>query len=245
MEGYMMQENLEGKIVLITGASSGIGRAIAEAFADEGTKLALCALPAERENLESVAAVLSNRAQSVITIPADLTGDEDLQTVVHEVRRRLGEVEVLINNAGTFVRNKVADSTLEEFDYCMRLNLRAPFFLSKQVIPAMVEHGWGRIINIGSSSAYEGFGGTSIYCASKHGLLGFSRAMCEELREAGVRVHIISPSDTDTPQYRRFFSVKDPLMLIAPEEIAQMVIFLTRYSGRGIIHEVRVGRMRR
>lgn len=240
-----MQENIKGKTVLITGASSGIGRAIAEAFADEGVKIALCALPKDHESLKSLAADLSSRAQGVITIPADLTCDEDLHSIVPEVRCKLGEVEILVNNAGAFMRSKVADTTLKEFDYYMRLNLRAPFFLSKQVIPAMIERGWGRIINIGSSSAYEGFAETSVYCTSKHGLLGFSRAMCEELRKMGIRVHIISPSDTDTPLYRKFYSVKDPLTLILPEEIAETVLFLTRYSGRGIICEMRISRMRK
>lgn len=240
-----MRENLKGRTVLVTGASSGIGRAIAEAFADEGARIALCALPDDKDLLEQVAAGMAGRAEAVITIPADLTRDEDLQGVVPAVGGGLGDVDILVNNAGLFLRAEAAEASVEEFDRCVRLNLRAPFVLSKAVIPEMLARKWGRIINIGSSSAHQGFAGTSIYCASKHGLLGLSRSLHEELRTSGVRVHLVSPSDTDTPQYRRFFTIDDASKVIEPREIAEMVLFLAQCSGRGVVHEVRFGRMRK
>ena len=100
------------------------------------------------------------------------------------------------------------------------------------------------IITIASSSAYFGYAGTSVYCASKHGLLGLCRSMHEELRPFGVRVSVIAPSDTDTPGYRAYFTVKDESNLIQPEELARTAVFLARSCGQGPLTEVRVTRMR-
>ena len=238
------ETDLKDKAVLVTGASSGIGRAMAEAFADQETKLALCALPADRDRLDQIALGMRGRAKEVITIAADLTLDDDLLEVVPQVRRRLGKVDILINNAGLFQRADVADAPLADFDRCMRLNLRAPFVLAKHVIPEMVERRWGRIINIASSSAYSGYAGTGVYCASKHGLLGLCRSMHEELRRFGIRVSVIAPSDTDTPGYRADFAVKDESTLIQPSELARTAVFLARSCGEGALAEVRVTRMR-
>lgn len=201
--------------ILITGASRGIGAACARRFARDAHRLALLARPSER--LTSLAAELG-----ALAVECDLADEAQLERALATVERSLGTVDVLVNNAGIVVRHPVEGHPTAAWDHVMAVNLRAPFLLARGVLPAMVAQRGGRILNISSISATSGTSGLAAYCASKAGLLGFTRALSEEVRAAGVVVAAVSPGSVDTDML--VGSGFAPAM--SPEDIAEVVAFL-------------------
>jgi 3-oxoacyl-[acyl-carrier protein] reductase len=178
-----------------------------------------------------------------MAMPADLRSLDGIRMLTSNVRARFGNIEVLVNCAGVFPVKSLDQSSAEDFDACFAINVRAPFLLSTELASDMVRSGWGRIVNIGSSSAYAGFRDTSIYCASKHALLGFSRALNDELKARGVRTFCISPGSIDTAMGRDGARGQDVETFLDPDEIAQFVVDLISYDGPMIADEVRLNRM--
>mgnify|MGYP003624890373 CR=1 FL=1 len=169
---------LAGKNVFITGASGGLGSQIALEFAKQGCNLYLTGRQGEKlvelaKNLES------QTSKSVFWESGDLECPQQLEYVISDAKRKLGEIDILVNCAGVFVVKELKATSNEDFDSTMNLNVRVPFVLCREFIGAMAKNKWGRIINIGSSSSYNGFKETSVYCASKHALLGLSRSLHE------------------------------------------------------------------
>jgi short-subunit dehydrogenase len=229
---------LKGKQVLITGATGGIGRALCFEFASKGCRLVLTGrdipkLKALRRDL-----VAKYKSAEVAYCCADLQSDKELLGIIE----KFPDVDILINNAGMFPMKSILNSTLREFDECMALNVRAPFILSHYFGSAMREKKWGRIVNIGSSSAYYGNGATGIYCTSKHALLGFSRSLYQELRGSGVRVYNISPGSAQTAMGKTDIK-QDFKTFIKPQEIAEYISFIVSYDKEMISEEVRLNRI--
>lgn len=173
---------------------------------------------------------------------SDLNKVGDIKDVVKTVREKLGKIDILINSAGIFPIKSLADSTTEDFDECFNVNVRAPFIFCKEFSKDMVENKWGRIVNIGSSSAYAGFNDTSIYCASKHALLGFSRSIHNELKEHNVRTFCVSPALAKT-EMGKLVKTQDFDTLIEPKEIAKYIVFIISFDDSMISEEVRLNRM--
>jgi NAD(P)-dependent dehydrogenase (short-subunit alcohol dehydrogenase family) len=232
--------SLAGKNCLVTGASRGVGYAIARNLAAAGCNLVLTAR--DKAQLEKAAdTVRSGTAGKVVHISCDLAQEAEIETVVHFAEKELGSIDVLINNAGIFLVSPLEKTTLQEFDDCMAVNIRAPFLLTKMLIPSMVERQWGRIVNIGSTSAYAGFTDTAVYCASKHAILGLSRASNAEFKKHGVRVFCVSPGSVKTDMGRQVKS-QDFDTFIEPEDIAEHVVFLLNFNGASIAEEVVIKR---
>jgi 3-oxoacyl-[acyl-carrier protein] reductase len=234
-----MNNVLKGKTAFITGASRGIGKAIVHALARKGMKVSICGRSLER--VEALAEDIKPHADAVTVNQVDLTNEEQLQQAIKKTRQELGSIELLVNCAGVFTRGDILDLSVEEWDSCIELNLRVPFLLCKEVIPDMITAGWGRIINIGSTSSYDGFAGSGAYCASKHALLGLSRTLYNELSSKNIRVHIVSPGTVDTEMIKDL-NVHNPATLISPDVVADMVALLASQSGRGILGEVKINR---
>ena len=154
----------------------------------------------------------------------------------------MGRVDILINCAGLFPINSIKESALEDFQTCFAVNVQAPFLLCKHLAGPMAERGWGRIVNIGSSSAYAGFQNTAIYCASKHALLGLSRSLYQELKNCGVRTFCLSPGSIQTEMGNR---VPGQVFetFIRPEEAAKYLVFMISFDGEMISEEVRLTRV--
>lgn len=155
--------NLSGKRCLVTGASRGLGLAIAKALVAANAKVFMTAKGAEALSIEAGALGMPN-------MPADLANIRDVEHLAAKAVEEFGGIDILVNSAGIFPVASAIETDLDEFDQCMAINVRAPFQLARKFIPAMVKNNWGRILNIGSSSAYAGFKNTSAYCASKHAL---------------------------------------------------------------------------
>ncbi len=214
---------LAGKVAIVTGASRGIGKAISILLAQSGSRVVLAAR--SEPQLKSVSEGISSQNGEALVIPTDLTVDEEMERLVQQTLKEWGSVDVLINNAGFGKVAPVVKAKVSDWDETFRVNLRAPMFLSKLVLPTMMERGEGSIINISSVSGKSGQANGSAYSASKFGLLGFTQSLYEEVREYGIRVAAICPGFVDTPmipQMRRL----DRSKMIRPEDIAQTVLFV-------------------
>jgi len=227
--------NLSGKKCLVTGASRGLGFAIAKALVAANAKVFMTAKGAEALSIEAGALGMPN-------MPADLADIRDVEHLAAKAVEEFGSIDILVNSAGIFPVASAIETDLEEFDQCMAINVRAPFQLARNFIPAMVKNNWGRILNIGSSSAYAGFKNTSAYCASKHALLGMTRALHDEVKADNVRVQCISPGSIKTDMGRQVVG-QDFETFLDANEIAQVALDILSMDGAMIMDEVRLNRM--
>jgi 3-oxoacyl-[acyl-carrier protein] reductase len=211
---------LAGKVALVTGASRGIGRAIAQALAEEGAAVGV--LSTRLDGAVPVADALRASGARAHAVVADVASPQALDAALLEVRRVLGAVDVLVNNAGMALRRTLQETQDADFDRVLAVNLAGPFYLARRVLPAMVANGWGRLVNVSSISGTLGTAGMTAYCASKWGLNGLTRALAEEVKGQGVLVAAVLPGSTDTEMLEG--SGFRPRM--APQEVAKVVRFL-------------------
>ena len=189
--------SLSGKVALITGGNRNIGRGIAVAFAEAGARPVITYHQDEaaaRAVVDEIAAA-GGRAS---TIQADLADVDRLEGLVRQVAVTVGSVDILFNNAANRPNAKISEVTVAEWDWVFAVNLRAPFFLSQAVLPAMVRKRWGRIINIGGTDAYLGKPRRAHGVSAKLGLVGLSRALAVEVARFGITVNTVVPGTIDT-----------------------------------------------
>lgn len=188
-----------GQVALVTGAGSGIGRAIVVQLAHAGCAVAALARTEDELDETLAEAAADPAAAPVLALPADVTADADLERAVRLIIERLGRITVLINNAGFAPpHGTVLKSSLADWDRTLATCLRAPMVLTRLVLPDMLAHASGTIVNIASIAGKRGRAGETSYAAAKFGLLGFSQSLFDEVREHGVRVTAIVPGLVDT-----------------------------------------------
>ena len=236
----MSAQSLCGKVALITGASGGIGSAIARALAPLGVRLALLGRSAEK--LRATLASLNTSTENVLLLPGDLTDDSYLQACVEQTLRRFGQLDILINNAGMALSCPFAQTTLAQYDQIMRLNARVPFALCQLALPQLRKSAAGTILNIASVNAHKGYALQSAYSASKHALAGFSKALAAETYKDGIRVHLISPGGVFTDMVKISRPDLTGEDMIQPEDIADIAVFLLTHRTNAVIDEVCVHR---
>jgi NAD(P)-dependent dehydrogenase (short-subunit alcohol dehydrogenase family) len=205
---------------LVTGASRGIGRAVARRLARAGARVAL--LARHTADLKVAAAEIHDAGGDALIIACDVAESGQVTSAVEEARAALGGIDLLVNNAGVVARAALVDTTEEVFDRILAVNLRGAYLLCRAVLPEMLARRSGRIINVGSISSTLGTPNLSAYCASKWGLLGLTKSLAEELRESGVSVTSLLPGSVDTEMLRG--SGFAPVL--NPEQVAQVVFFL-------------------
>jgi NAD(P)-dependent dehydrogenase (short-subunit alcohol dehydrogenase family) len=185
---------------IVTGAGSGIGRAIAERLAEDG--LAVAVLDLDEAAAEAVAGELRGKGREAVALGVDVSDRSQVNGAVQRVREALGPVLVLVNNAGLSGFTPFLKITDELWDRIMAVNLGGPFYCTQAVLPDMIEAGWGRIVNISSSSAQGGQQYMVHYVSSKAGLIGFTKALELEFGPKGITVNTIPPGFIDTPMLR-------------------------------------------
>ena len=233
---------LKNKNCLITGATGGIGKEVSIQLADKSCNLFLTGR--NKKKLESLKKLLikNNPDINIEYKEGDLTRLSDIKNIVTNAKHHFGNIDILINCAGIFMIKSIGKSTVEDFDKSINLNVRAPFILSREFSKDMISKKWGRIVLIGSSSSYSGFENGSVYCASKHSILGLSRALNIELKKKNVRVMCISPSSTKTNMGK--ISVdQDFNTFLNPKEVAEYIIFILSFDNEMSIDESRLNRM--
>ena len=242
---------LKDKTAVVTGGGRGIGKAIALAFAREGARVAVVART--KSEIDGVIAEITSSGQWAVGIPADLGRREAIQPLIDRIFSYFPAVDVLVNNAA--VASGQNPKTVVEFDdafwdLSLFVNLTVPYLLMKAFLPKMIQRGWGRIINVSSSAGKKGFEYASAYCASKHGLLGLTRAAALELARKGVTVNAICPGPIRTAMLMRRLEfeskekgipvseiekTKNPMQrLIEPEEVAALAVYLASEEAKGM-----------
>jgi NAD(P)-dependent dehydrogenase (short-subunit alcohol dehydrogenase family) len=218
---------LQGRVALVTGASRGLGRAIALAYAREGASLSLCARGAGA--LEAVAGEVHALGAEVLAVPADIGSDRDRETLVALTLDRFGRVDVLVNNASSLGPTPLpglVDLTGPDFAAVVRVNLVAPFQLSRALLGQMLLRGSGLVINLSSDAAVNGYPGWGAYSATKAGLDALTRVWSAELAGTGVSMVSIDPGDMDTDMHRAAIPDADPAELACPEQVAEAFVRL-------------------
>ena len=230
---------LNDKNVLITGASGGLGRCIAAEFSKFGCNLYLTGRN-ESNLIELKKEIGSDK--SVFYSTADLEDVTQIKELSGDALQKLGTIDILVNCAGVFVVKPFENTKIEDFNRSFDLNVRAPFLLCREFMEGMLTKNWGRIINIGSSSAYSGFKSTSVYCASKHALLGLTRALHDEYRTNNIRSYCFSPGSIQTEMGKKVKN-QDFDTFIDPEEIAKYIILSVSFDNEMISNEIQLKRI--
>ena len=233
-----MDMGLAGKVVLITGAGRNIGRATAEAFAAEGSRLVL-ATRRSGDLLEQTADACRAAGAEVVTALCDVGDENQVKAMVQTAERAFGSVDILVNNAANRIQGPFLEQSNEDWRATAAVNLDGPIFASRAVLPGMVERGWGRIVNYSGVSAYRG--GGALKAAVKLGIVGFTRGLAREFGKHGVTVNAIAPSAIQgerDPGTERDVDISgiDPKMPIPrfgqPEEVAALVVYLcSKHAG--------------
>lgn len=246
MNGYARYPSLAGRVVLITGGGSGIGAAMVEAFAGQGSRVAFFDIA--RECSEALVAGLSGRGlEAPLYIQCDVTDTESLRAAVAEAERRLGAIRVLVNNAANDQRRAFADVTEEFWDGQIAVNLRQQFFAAQAVAPGMAAAGGGSIINLSSIAWMIPTTGAPVYVTAKAGVVGMTRTLARELGLQGIRVNCVLPGWIMTERQRRLWLDAEAereiflrqclKRLLVPEDVARLVLFLAADDSGAITNQ--------
>jgi NAD(P)-dependent dehydrogenase (short-subunit alcohol dehydrogenase family) len=237
-------QTLSGRRAVVTGASSGLGRATALALAAAGADVAVMARGAAE--LARTAEGIRSRGRRSAEAAVDLADPDALREAAGRVIGELGGVDVLVNAAGTDVPGPVTDLDVAGWDRVLNVNLRATFQLSQATWPHMVRAGGGTIVNVSSVAGRRGWAGASAYCAAKFGLTGLTQALAAEGREHGIRACVLFPGAMDThwgvwsPADRGSVAPTVPPDALAPEQVADLIVFTCAAPPQMVLNEVTV-----
>jgi len=226
----MTPDEFAGRIAVVTGASSGIGRATAELFAARGARVA--AFARSEDKIRELAA---RGGERILAVPGDVSNSEDVERLFRETESRFGECDILVNDAGTYVDARLDRMTGEQWDRVFDVNVRGAFLTTRRAIRGMIARRRGAIVNVASISGVPGpqkFPGFSAYCASKAALIGFTDAAAAEVREHGVRINCVSPGSVDTAMWAAVGGGAPADM--TPAEVAEVILFLASDRSRPV-----------
>ncbi len=224
---------LDERVALVTGSSRGIGRAIAEAFAEAGAKVILH-YRSRTEEAERTAEALRERGAEVAVLQADLGKKEEVERLAREAEQWKGRVDILVNNAGIREDNLFVRLSWEAWERVLRVNLASAFYLTRLLLPGMLRRKWGRIIFMSSLAPFGGSPGQANYSAAKMGLIGMMHSLAREVAGHGITVNAVAPGviETEFTQNLREAFRRAALQLVPmgrfgqPEEVAPAVVFL-------------------
>jgi NAD(P)-dependent dehydrogenase (short-subunit alcohol dehydrogenase family) len=235
--------DISGKVAIVTGAASGIGRAIALALSDLGARVAIA--DKAGDEAKKVAREINAAGGRAVAIKTDVTKTRDIQRMVQEVIDKFGRIDILVNNAGVISRQSFVDMTEADFDKTLDINLKGVVLCSQAAAKHMIAQKSGKIVNMGSSFSSRGSvcnlsGGGADYCASKAGVQALTRVLAMELGPCGINVNAVAPGIVNTPMHKGLWEVAEvyyansvPLGRLAePEDIADVVAFLATDAAR-------------
>ncbi len=227
---------LAGQVALITGSSRGIGFAVARRVGRLGAAVSLCAR--RLEPLEAARRSLAEDGISAMATQTDVTRKDQVERLVETTRRQLGEIDIVVNNAGVGWFGPLHEASEADWDHVIDTNLKAPFLMLRSVAPHMIRRGSGHLIQIASLAGKSAFAGGSVYCASKWGLLGMSYSAAEDLRGYGIRTSVVSPGSVLTE-----FSPhagKDPQKMLQPDDVAHVVEMILLQQTQSFISDISI-----
>jgi NAD(P)-dependent dehydrogenase (short-subunit alcohol dehydrogenase family) len=229
---------LAGQVALITGGGTGIGRAIALAFAREGAKVAVAAR--RKDKLLEVVAAIAEKGGEALAVECDVTRGADAERAVRETVERFGELNILVNNAGTLSNATIEQISEEDWDRVLRVNAKGPFLMSREALPAMRKAGGGAIVNIGSILGLVAMKSRAAYCASKGAVTMLTKAMAVDHAHENIRVNCICPALVETDMVKQLFgdtpegaALRDARLATmplgrmgVPTDVAELAIYL-------------------
>ena len=225
---------MDEKVVVLTGAARGIGRAIAIELLEAGFFTALCSK--NPQSTASLEAEISSFAGSFIASSVDISVEDEIKRFISSVAKEKGKIDVLINNAGIVYTGPVEETSTEQWDEMMAVNARGTFLMVKHSLP-LIPRG-GHIVNIGSNASKKGFPGWAAYCASKFAVLGFTNSLREELRSREIRVSAVLPGPTRTDIWDSLGGEWDSEKMMSPEVTAKTVLSVINQPPEANIDEI-------
>jgi 3-oxoacyl-[acyl-carrier protein] reductase len=235
-----MNKPLVDKVALVTGASRGIGRSVAIALAKENATVVAAAR--DMEMLQETCRIIEEAGGQALVSTVELSDENSIRELMETVTEKFGRLDVLINNAGITLSSSLEETTTDDWDRLMAVNVRGAFILCREAMGLLRQAQPGVIVNISSVVGVKGYAKQIAYTASKHAMRGMSIAMAEELKESNVRVHVICPGGVDTEMVSRVRPDINKDELIQPKEIAELVLYLVSHTGNAIVDEIRVRR---
>jgi NAD(P)-dependent dehydrogenase (short-subunit alcohol dehydrogenase family) len=223
---------LKDKVALITGGGRGIGREIALLYAAEGAKVAISARTAEQ--LQDVIGEIKRNSGEALGITGDVSRREDAERMVAETKAKFGRLDILVNNAGISTAGPFATFDPDDWRRVIEVNLLGTFYCAREAVPIMIEQGWGRIINIASRSGKIGIPYLTAYVSSKHGVVGMTKALAEEIAAFGITVNAICPGTVETDMIPQVVKERLGSLLIPPAHIADLALYLATDGASSI-----------
>lgn len=235
-----MTNNLKGMVALVTGASRGIGRALALGLARQGATVALSGR--DTKELAQVQQQISALGARAICFAADISDEAQAVKLVSDTAATFGRLDILINNAGIGTFGPLEQTSTAQWDAIMAINARAPFVLCREAIAHLRRQPISYIINIGSVVSTKGYAQQAAYSASKHALMGMSKALAKEVAAENIRVHMVCPGGVDTELVSRARPDLDRSELMQTREVAEAVLYLLNMRGAAVIDELHLRR---
>ncbi len=236
-----MKKDLKDKVALLSGATGGIGQVLAKNLAEAGVKLML--LGRNEQKLKKLSEEIEQNYGTVCRYFAgDLLDADYRKESIEKTAEEFGGLDILINNAGVAHSTPFEEITEAEYDMIMDTNAKAPFMLCRDSLKYLKKSSFATIVNIASVTAHKGYPFQSVYSASKHALIGFSKALAKEVYKEGINVHVISPGGV----YTDMIGVSRPDLtsdgMIMPQDVADILIFLLEHRGNAVIDEIKLHR---
>ena len=234
-------KRLEGKIAIVTGSSSGIGKAVAMRFAEEGATVIIAAR--RRSLCSQVAGMINERGGKALSIPTDIRNEGQVEQLFSQTAEQCGGVDILVNNAGIFGGGPLEDTSTEQFDNVLNTNIRGTFFCSRAGFHHMKTKGGGIIINMSSVAGTDAWAGTGTYSASKFAVMGLTKALADEGRSLGIKVCAICPGGVADDLVDH-----DPEAIIqsgkiSPFDVAETAVYLATLGPNTIVRQIIVDRL--
>ncbi len=229
-------ENIRGQKAIITGASRGIGQAVALGLAESGVDVAL--LGRDENELLATQKLCKEHGVQALTLTIDLLNTEEIEKTIRSAVKNLGGIDILVNSAGAIHISPVQDADTKKWDQILDLNVKSLMHISRHVVPHLIKQNSGTIINIASSAAKSTFPQFGAYCASKHAVLGFSGCLFEDVREHEIKVTTICPGFVNTKMASGFGL--NPERMIQPSDISDAVNFVAGFPGTGCPTEITI-----
>lgn len=220
---------LKNKIAIVTGAGRGIGRAIALDFAKEGANVVV--VSRSMDELIELSEEIKRFKVEALPIKSDISLEEDVKHIFSETISVFKRLDILINNAGIHLLKPILDTTVEEWDRVMEINLRGTFLCCREALKIMIPQNYGKIINISSASGVKGSSNLGAYCASKFGQIALTQVIADEVKDLNININAVLPSAADTKIIRDSYPGIDYSIFIKPEDIARVVAFMVSESA--------------
>lgn len=235
-----MDAPLDGRVTIVTGASRGIGRQIALTLGNAGARVVLAARSPNA--LATVQREIAATGHIAEVFPVDMACERDIIALVRGVIGVFGRLDILVNNAGIGEFGPLAESTTDTWERVMAVNARGPFILCREALPHLKAQAVSHIVNITSVVGVKGYANQSVYSASKHAVMGFTKALAREVQWDGVRVHAVCPGGVDTGMVGDARPDLERSELISPRDVADAVLFLVSQVGNAVVDEIHLRR---